>query len=103
MLKKVRIFLSAVMIAFVGSAVVTVSPAEAVVCKKGAVSALGQWSWTYAGARHSARRAWRGNVRRRYGRGYSKWWRATGKSYGCWQYKSRERCRARARPCRRGS
>jgi hypothetical protein len=77
--------------------------AQAAVCKDNKVSALGNWSWTFTGARISARLAWKRKVRARYGKRYSTWWRSEDKDYGCWSYNGRERCRAKARPCRPGS
>lgn len=79
-----------------------IGSAEAKVCKRGTVSALGSWRRTFFGARASARIAWKRRARARYGRRYDTWWRASNKSYGCWSYRGRERCRARARPCRAG-
>jgi hypothetical protein len=76
---------------------------EAAVCKSATVSALGNWSQTFVGARLSARLAWKRKVRVRYGTRYDTWWRAADKSYGCWSDGGRERCRATARPCRFGS
>jgi len=76
--------------------------AEAGVCKKARVSALGKWSATMTGARISARLAWKRKTRARYGYTYGTWWRSEDKSYGCWSYKSRKRCRVKARPCRLG-
>ena len=77
--------------------------AEAAVCKSTTVSALGNWAQTFAGARLSGRLAWKRAARARYGTKYDTWWLAADKSYGCWSYKGRERCRAKARPCRFGS
>jgi hypothetical protein len=79
------------------------NPADAAVCKSTTVSALGNWAQTFAGARLSARLAWKRKARAHYGTRYDTWWRAADKSYGCWSYKGRERCRAKARPCRFGS
>ena len=79
------------------------NPADAAVCKSTTVSALGNWSGTFVGARLSARLAWKHKARSHYGTKYDTWWRAEDKSYGCWSYKGRERCRAKARPCRFGS
>jgi len=76
--------------------------ADAAVCKKAKVSALGKWSATMTGARISARLAWKRKARAKYGYAYGTWWRSKDKSYGCWSYKSRERCRVKARPCRPG-
>jgi hypothetical protein len=76
---------------------------EAAVCKSATVSALGNWSQTFVGARLSARLAWKRKARVRYGTRYDTWWRAADKSYGCWSDGGRERCRATARPCRFGS
>jgi hypothetical protein len=79
------------------------NPAAAAVCKSSTVSALGNWSQTFTGARLSARLAWKRKARAHYGTRYDTWWRAADKSYGCWSHKGRERCRAKARPCRYGS
>ncbi|MGI9480260.1 MAG: hypothetical protein ACR2PI_26405 [Hyphomicrobiaceae bacterium] len=76
--------------------------AEAKVCKRAKTGALGSWRRTFIGARASARFAWKRKARARYGRRYDKWWRSRNKSYGCWSYRGRERCRAWARPCRAG-
>jgi hypothetical protein len=77
--------------------------AEAAVCKSGKVSALGKWSATMTGARISARYAWKRKARAKYGPRYDTWWRSADKSYGCWSYEGRERCRVKARPCRAGN
>jgi hypothetical protein len=53
-------------------------------------------------ARASARIAWKRKARAVYGTKFDTWWRSANKSYGCWQYKKRERCRVKARPCRAG-
>ena len=101
-MKRSAVFVSAIAFAVLGFNVTTASQAEAAVCKSSTVSAVGSWSRTYAGARYSARRAWRRKARARFGRAYDKWWWAANKSYGCWQHKNRERCRVKARPCRPG-
>lgn len=82
--------------------VMPTSHADAAVCKRAKVSATGGWSATFVGARASARMAWKRKVRQRYGTRFDTWWRSAEKSYGCWSYKGRERCRATARPCRAG-
>ena len=79
---------------------VDVATAEAKVCKRAKVSALGSWSRTFTGARISARYAWKRRARARYGNRYDTWVRSRGRSYGCWTYRNRKRCRATARPCR---
>lgn len=101
-MKTIRI-LSTVIVAAWAISTVSVTSAEAGVCKNSSVSTMGKWQWTYAAARWSARLAWKKKVRATYGVAYNKWWRAKQKSYGCWQYKSRERCRVWARPCRSGN
>ncbi len=78
-------------------------PAEAAVCKGSKVSALGKWQNTMYGARVSARYAWKRRARARYGTRFDTWWRSANKSYGCWSYNKRERCRVKAVPCRAGS
>ncbi len=75
---------------------------EAAVCKGSKVSALGKWHSTMFSARASARIAWKRKARAAYGTKFDTWWRSANKSYGCWQYKKRERCRVKARPCRAG-
>lgn len=82
---------------------VVFSPAEAAVCKSSEVSALGAWSQTMGGARAKARIAWKKKTKAIYGPKWDTWWRSSSKSYGCWQYGSRERCRVKARPCRPGN
>jgi hypothetical protein len=81
------------------------APAHAKTCKKSRVSGLSAWNITTVGARIGARKAWRRNVRSRYGRSYASWSRSNAKSIGCWTVKRagsrHQRCRARARPCRR--
>ena len=78
------------------------SGAEAAVCKRKTVSATGEWRATFAGARLSARLAWKRKARALHGGRYDTWLRAANKSYGCWSSRGRERCRATARPSRRG-
>lgn len=77
--------------------------AEAAVCKRKAVSTTGDWRATFAGARLSARLAWKQKARALHGARYDTWLRAANKSYGCWSSGGRERCRATARPCRPGA
>lgn len=84
---------------------VSVAPVsvEAAVCKGSRVTALGKWQSTMFAARASARYAWKRKARAIYGSKFDTWWRSANKSYGCWSYKKRERCRVKARPCRAGS
>lgn len=95
--------LSAVAAVALVSASFAAGPAEAAACKSGKVTALGKWSATMTGARISARYAWKRKARSLYGTRYDTWWRSEDKSYGCWSYNGRERCRVKARPCRPGS
>jgi len=78
-------------------------PVEAAVCKGSKISALGKWQNTMFGARASARYAWKRKARAIYGTRFDTSWRSADKSYGCWSYKKRERCRVKARACRAGS
>jgi len=84
---------------------VLTAPGHAKVCKKANMSGLSAWNITTAGARIGARKAWRRNVRARYGSRYANWSRANAQSIGCWTVNRKglrdQRCRARARPCRR--
>lgn len=84
-------------------ALAPVTSAEAAVCKGSKVSALGDWSSTFIGARLNARLAWKDKTQAIHGSAYDTWWRSSDKSYGCWSHNGRERCRAVARPCRFGS
>lgn len=79
------------------------SPAEAAVCRSSKVSALGNWSSTMVGARLSGRLAWKRKAKAKYGTKWDTWLRSADKSYGCWSYNGKERCRVKARPCRAGS
>lgn len=83
--------------------IVVPSTVEAAVCKGSRVTALGKWQPTMFAARASARYAWKRKTRAIYGSRFDTWWRSANKSYGCWSYNKRERCRVKARPCRAGS
>lgn len=97
MFRKLIVGTAALLLSLAVSQTMFAAPAEAG-CRK-QISALGKWSYTYAGARYSARRAWRRKVRAKHGREFAKWRKAKAESYGCWQHEQKERCRVKARPC----
>lgn len=94
---------SAALFAAALMALAPATSAQAAVCKGGTVSALGDWSNTFVGARLQARLAWKAKAQDIHGSAFDTWWMSENKSYGCWSAGGRERCRAVATPCRFGS
>ncbi|MBN9260254.1 MAG: hypothetical protein J0I57_04305 [Hyphomicrobium sp.] len=75
-------------------------PANAQVCARNVVTAVGKTSLTAIGARLSARNTWRTTVRRQLGPRYASVSRARGARDICRKVGARTSCRFIARPCR---
>jgi len=76
------------------------APANAQVCARNVVTAVGKTSLTAIGARLSAHNTWRTTVRRALGPRYASVSRARGGRDICRKVGSRTSCRFVARPCR---
>ena len=72
---------------------------SAIHCKANPISAWGSWKRTMAGARGSARRAWKARVRHLYGSCWDNWTRSRDKTVRCTSERRDERCMYQARPC----
>ncbi len=94
---KVIVFLT---VTFMGSMLLLSQTASAaLVCKDNRVRVCGSWKRTMAGARGNARRAWKNEVRHRYGSCWHYWTRARDKRVECRSRRRDERCCYSARPC----